>query len=497
MTVDTSVPLVILGLGPAGLERLSGEALEILRDEHRKVIARTLEHPASRELARFRTVMGCDDLYRSRADFDAVYDAIADRVVAAAQVGRVAYVVPGSAVVGERAVPRIRRRAAALGVAVDVFPGESFLDLVYARAGVDPIATGLQVVDGRDLPDPFPLHVPTVITQVDRPYVLGDVAAVLGRVLPDNTPVTILDSLGSPDESVETIPLSDVTAREPGPRTTLFLSPPAVGWHGLVVINRRLRAECPWDREQTHHSLVSHLVEEAYETVDALSRLGPEAPRGEPDFGAYAKVEEELGDLLLQVVFHATLAAETGAFGVEEVAEGIRRKLVRRHPHVFGDVDATTPDQVIANWESLKTEEKARESLMDDVPGALPAIGRADKMQRRAASVGFDWDSVEPVIAKVREELDELDEVLADPVRAAEELGDMLFATVNLARHLGLDAELALRHAADTFSERFRSVELMASEAAKRLASMSLGEMDELWNRVKAAEASRNDDQIS
>ena len=218
--------------------------------------------------------------------------------------------------------------------------------------------------------------------------------------------ITVLDRLGSTDESVITLPLSSLAGHDVGPRTTLFVDPPPSGWYGLVTVNRRLRAECPWDREQTHHSLVSHLVEEAYETVDALSRLDPEAPSGTPNFGAYAEVEEELGDLLLQVVFHATLATEAGAFGVEEVAESVRRKLVRRHPHVFADVAAGTAQQVIANWEHLKTAEKGRESLMDDIPTVMPAISRADKMQRRAASVGFDWNAVEPVIAKVREELD-------------------------------------------------------------------------------------------
>ena len=278
--------------------------------------------------------------------------------------------------------------------------------------------------------------------------------------------------------------LSGITAEE-GARTSLYLAPPPNGWFGLVTTNRRLRRECPWDREQTHHSLLPHLIEETYETVEAITRLGDDAPGGDPDFGAYAEVEEELGDLLLQVVFHATLAEEPGAFGVEEIAEGIRRKLVLRHPHVFGDVQADDASTVKANWEQIKTGEKARVSLMDDVPQAMPALSRADKLQRRAASVGFDWPEVGPVLDKLREEVDELAADLERPERAAHELGDVLFTVVNLARHLGLDPEVAFRRANDRFADRFREVERLAGAAGATLGDLSLEQLDALWDRAK------------
>jgi tetrapyrrole methylase family protein/MazG family protein len=230
---------------------------------------------------------------------------------------------------------------------------------------------------------------------------------------------------------------------------------------------------------------VSHLIEEAYETVEAISALSATAPGGEADLGAYALLEEELGDLLLQVVFHTTLAAEAGAFDIDEVAEGIRRKLVYRHPHVFGDATATEVGEVLANWEELKNVEKRRESLMDDIPAALPGVARADKIQRRVGSVGFDWPGDVPVFAKVEEELRELRGVRADRDLATAELGDLLFAVVNLARHLDVDPEVALSRANDTFAERFRIVERLAEDEGRRLRDYDLPGLDRLWETAK------------
>jgi tetrapyrrole methylase family protein/MazG family protein len=480
--------LAIVGLGPAGLDRLSARALALLDAPNRAVIARTAYHPATTQLAERRAIVTCDDIYEQAADFDDVYNTIVARVLQTARSGPTVYAVPGSAVVGERAVAEIRRRAEAEGLSVELLLGESFLDLVYAAAHVDPIIRTVKILDGRDLPDPLIHDAALIITQVDRPEVLADVAAELGRVLGDATPVLVLDRLGDSDEVVVELPLHELMTYDPGPRTSLFLDPEPAGWYGLVVVNRLLRQECPWDKKQTHHSLVSHLIEETYETVDSIRGLGADAPGGEPDYGAYAEVEEELGDLLLQVVFHATLASEVGAFDVEEVAEMVRRKLVHRHPHVFGEVVAEDAESVITNWEAIKSEEKARQSLMDDIPGAMPAMVRADKVQRRAKSVGFDWPEPEPVFAKIREELDELAAEVDDPVRASEELGDLLFAVVNLSRHLGVDPELALAGASDRFASRIRSMELDADASGRGLAEFSLDELDHLWEQAKDTE---------
>ena len=447
----------------------------MLLDPALTVVVRTLQHPAATELAAQRSVVACDDLYEAAADFATVYQGIVARVHSLADLGAVVYAVPGSPLVGEEAV----RRLVADG-SVEVIPGESFLDLVLLRTGLDPLERGLQVLDAHALGFPLLLHVPTLICQVDTPVSVLMVRDALQALLPPDTPLVRLADLGSPDEVVETVTLEDFRSEHGGLRVTLLIDVPAPGWPGLVRTNARLRAECPWDREQTHHTLARHLLEEAYEALAAIEALPVSAPAGEPDIAGYVEVEEELGDLLLQVVFHATLAAEAGIFGIEEVAEAIRRKLVARHPLVFGDVEANTAEQVLANWDRLKTAEKGRESLLDGVPAALPALSRAESLQRRAAGVGFDWPDLTGVVAKVNEELAEVLEVGADRTH---EIGDLLFSVVNLARHLEVDPEQALRGAVHRFDRRFRAV-----ESSGNLQAMTLEEMDAAWERAKGEE---------
>ncbi len=479
--------ITIVGLGPAGTSHIDGEVhLQLMADDT-SVVLRTLEHPAAAAIAAAREVHTCDDLYDTLASFDDVYAAIVDRVISAASDGPVVYAVPGSAAVGERAVPMIMARARKAGIPVSVIPGTSFLDLVYLAVGLDPIADGLQVLDARDLPDPMPLHVPTIITQVDSTLRASDVSLALMRTIDADTPVVVLDRLGSDDESVDEIAVSDLARYAAGPRTTVFIPATMSGLLGLIAINRVLRAECPWDREQTHHTLLTHLIEEAYETADAIAQLPIEAPGGDTDYGAYAEVEEELGDLLLQVVFHATLASEAGVFDIDEVAEHIRRKLVERHPHVFGDVSVEGADEVLANWEEIKAVEKNRESLMDDIPSGMTGIARAMKVQKRARSVGFDWDDPDDVIEVLRGEIDELIEARPDAAATAEELGDVLFTAVNLARHVGADPEIALRGSVDTFIQRFRAMESSFAARSISIRDASREDLEAAWIEAKSA----------
>ncbi len=240
---------------------------------------------------------------------------------------------------------------------------------------------------------------------------------------------------------------------------------------------------CPWDQEQTHLSLLPHLIEEAYETVAAIRS------------GDIRHMEEELGDLLLQVVFHAELGSETGSFDFDSICNAISDKLIRRHPHVFADASAGTSEEVLKQWDQIKAAEKEQtgqvRGYLEDVGRGFPALLRARELQKKAAKVGFDWPSPEPVLDKVREELDEVAAEIASGAseRVAEEIGDLLFSVVNLARHHKLDAETLLSAANEKFVERFHQVESALAGDGKTLREASLEEMDAAWNAVKTGES--------
>ncbi len=266
----------------------------------------------------------------------------------------------------------------------------------------------------------------------------------------------------------------------------------------LVALQDRLLAPngCPWDREQTHESLRTYLIEEAYEVLDAL------------ESGDAEKFAEELGDLLLQIIFHSALASQAGRFDVSDVIERVHTKMVRRHPHVFGAQKAGTSAQVLKNWEQLKANERradraaksksakdgeaaAPSSLLDGIPHTLPAVLEAYQVTRRAARVGFDWPDITGVLDKLREESSELEGAIAagNSAEIESEAGDLLFAAVNVARFLKLDPEIALKKANRKFIRRFQQMETQAAVEGRKLADMDASELDALWNNVKSAQS--------
>ena len=250
----------------------------------------------------------------------------------------------------------------------------------------------------------------------------------------------------------------------------------------LVKIMEKLRSPegCPWDRKQTHESLLPYLLEETYEVIDAVKK------------GSDEELKEELGDLLLQVIFHSQIAKERGAFDIEDVVDSISKKLIHRHPHVFGErEDIKTAEDVNREWEKLKEKEgKKKESLLDGIPESMPALERAYKLQKRAAKVGFDWKGFEGIKEKLIEEISEIEEEIkkGDRRKIEEEVGDLLFMAVNLARFLGVHPEIALRRANEKFEKRFRYMEKRAKEMGRDLSEMSLEEMEELWQEAKESE---------
>ena len=374
--------VVVVGLGPAGPDLITAGTVAALdRVPHRYL--RTRRHPAA---AAVPDATSFDDVYEAAGSFDEVYAAIRERLVeAAAEHGEVLYAVPGSPVVAERTVELLGDDER---VTIDVLPALSFLDLAWARLAVDPIALGARLVDGRRFEvEAAGERGPLLVGQCDQRHVLSDIKLSVE----DGPTVVVLQRLGLPDESVRTIAWDDLDRDvEADHLTSLWIpelaAPVAAELARFHQLVRRLRTDCPWDREQTHTSLTRHLLEETYEVLEAIDRVDVESGAGFDD------LEEELGDLLFQVVFHSVLAAEEGRFTLADVARGIHDKLQDRHPHVF-DPPSEAPDlgTLATDWERRKVAEKGRAGVMDGIPAALPALAYATKVQKKAASQGVDW----------------------------------------------------------------------------------------------------------
>ncbi|GAC1312314.1 MAG: nucleoside triphosphate pyrophosphohydrolase [Acidimicrobiales bacterium] len=457
MGVTARPRVTVVGLGPGGPDLLTAETAAILASG-RPTFLRTARHPAASAAVGAATF---DHHYERLESIDAVYAAIVEDVVAAAAVhGHVVYAVPGSPAVAERTVELLRAEPR---IDADVLAALSCVDLAWVRLGVDPLSDGARIVDGhRFMTEAAGQRGPLLVLQCDRPDVLSEIKLSAD---PDREPdaVVVLHRLGLPDESVQTVAWTDVDRVAPDHLTSIWIpaGEPFVGRElvAFAELVRTLRDRCPWDAEQTHQSLRRYLLEEAYEVLDAIDRL---------DESGYEGLEEELGDLLFQVYFHATLAAEEGQFTLADVARGIHDKLVRRHPHVFGGEPR--------DWDEIKRSENKPAVTLD----ALPALARAEKAQRRAAKVGFDWSGVEGAWPKVLEEIDEVR--AASPDEIAGEMGDLLFACVNVARHLRVDPESALRGATAKFERRFAEV---SRRAAARGLPFDLPTLDALWDEVK------------
>ena len=468
--------LHIVGLGPGRASLLTGETRALL-ESGLPVILRTLHHPTVAELTAI-TFRDCDDLYSAGGSFDDVYEAIIARVLEVAREHETVYAVPGNPLVAERTVRMILDRASREGIGTRVYPALSYADAVPASLGVD--LGSIQLCDGLELRiDP---QRPALVSQLfDRDRVATLKLALLD-VYPPEHQVTILSSLATPEERLTPAPLAELDHRPFSYLDSLFV--PAIDpiddvrrFDGLEYVIERLHAPdgCPWDREQTHESLRPHLLEESYEALEAIDA-------GDPD-----QLAEELGDVLLQVLMHAAVAGRLDEFTFADVNEHIARKLIRRHPHVFGGGTAKTADEVYQNWEALKQQEKPRTSILDGVPASLPALAASQSIQGRARRIGFDWPDIEGPLEKLVEEVGEFARAEGDADRE-DEFGDVLFVIANIAQRLGIDAEQALRRANGKFRRRFGLLEAIASEEGLDLKQLDLAGLDALWDRAKAAE---------
>lgn len=481
--------ITIVGLGPGPIGCMSLETWELI-SRAGTLFLRTSIHPTIEELRRrnisFRSY---DAVYDTEPDFASVYAAIADDVVKQALAGtEVVYAVPGSPMVAEQTVQLIRALAMDVDVSCRILPAMSFLDLAFNRLGVDP-QSGMTVADAADVgllpPD---LDTGLMLTQVYGPLVASDLKIrLLERFEPEKR-VNILRRLGLIDEAVISVPLYELDRHLPYDHLTSVFVPgePArqkqFTLEPLVDVMAKLRSPggCPWDIEQTHTTLRRYIIEEVYEVLEAIDEEDPQ------------HLCEELGDLLLQIVFHARMAEESRLFSMQDVVDRVVEKLVRRHPHVFGDINVRDAAEVIVNWDAIKRREKESrsESALDGIPKGLPALLRANKIQLKAAKARFDWDDIEPVWEKVAEEIAELREAAAtgEKKKIEDELGDLLFAVVNLGRFLGVESEVALNVANNKFVRRFQAMESAAEKQGLRWKELSLEQMEKLWEDAKAME---------
>lgn len=474
--------VVVVGLGPGdpGLVTAAATA-EIARVQVRFV--RTTRHPTASLVP---AAASFDALYERSATFEEVYAGIVDALVTAAtEHGEVLYAVPGSPLVLEDAVDRLRRDPR---VETAIVPAVSFLDLAWRAIGIDPVTAGVRLVDGHRFEvDAAGERGPLLVAQVHDREVLSRVKLAHEDAAGDES-ITILHHLGLPDEHVICTTWSEIDRTiEPDHLTALWIpqlaAPIAGEMARLHSLARSLREQCPWDREQTHASLVRYLVEEAYELVDALQVLDPDIP------STVDALVGELGDVLYQVEFHSVLAEEAGLFTIADVARTVHDKLVRRHPHVFGAATAETAGEVESAWERIKRDERRERgepsSPFSGVASAAPALSYAEKLQQRASTRGFDWRTTDGPLDAIADELAELRDA-AGTDGAGDELGDVLFSAVNAARHLGVDPEAALRRAANRFRARVERTIALAEAQGLDTASAPHDVLDGLWCEAKA-----------
>jgi tetrapyrrole methylase family protein/MazG family protein len=483
----TKPHITLLGLGPGDPSLLTRQAWDVLAGAT-EIHLRTRQHPAVAGLPSHLQVHSFDSLYDRLDTFEQVYETIIAQVL---ELGRrpqgVLYAVPGHPFVAEATAPEILRRAREQGMSVGVIEGLSFLEPLFSALGLDPFPH-LALVDALQLAashvPPFPPDVPALIAQIHSPAVASEVKLTLMSLYSDRHPVRLVHAARTPDQVIEDLELYEIDrSRHTGLLTALYLPPlaPETSFEAFLEVVAHLRAPdgCPWDREQTHRSLRGDLLEETYEALAAI------------DAGDVDGLREELGDLLLLILLQAQIATDDGEFTIADVLSGVNRKIVHRHPHVFGDFQVRDEQHLLQNWERLKAQErlengKGEASLLDGVSPALPALAQAEKYQQRAARVGFDWPDVQGVLDKLEEELGEV-HAAADGEERAAEIGDLLFAVANLARWYRVEPESALREANARFRRRFGFIEQAARSQGREVSALTLDEMEALWQQAKKA----------
>ena len=480
--------ITVVGLGPGDGRFVTRQTIDAIASITPRFV-RTAHHPSADLVVDAPGgAASFDHVYEHEGTFDDVYASITEQLVEAARThGHVLYAVPGSPLVLERSVRHLMARE---DIELEVLAAMSFLDLAYAALRVDPVEAGVRLVDGHEFATAAAGHTgPLLVAHTHADWVLSEIKLAVEDATGDE-PVVILQRLGTADEAVVHTTWAELERTVAADHLTCIYIPRLAAPVGAELVRfhelaRTLRERCPWDQEQTHATLVRYLLEETYEVVDALQALDANDPATDD------ALVEELGDLLYQIEFHATIAEQEGRFSMADVARGVHDKLVRRHPHVFGDVEAADSATVLTNWDAIKRDEKKRTSVFDGVAMSQPSLGYAFTVQRKAAKVGFDWPDVTGALAKIPEETAEIVAAFASGEHRAveDEVGDLLFAVVNVARHLDVEPEAALRAAVGKFRRRFEQVEQLARERGIDLHASDLTTLDALWDEVKTAQS--------
>lgn len=460
-------------------DNMSAAALKAIENAD-KLFCQTLMHSTAEWLNSMHPV-SMDDLYDNCTDFDELNSAIADRVTDF-DCDSAAFAVLGGGI-DHALCEKLKACAEKKDVAVQVLPGTGFAECALAESGVL-FGDCTCICKATALPKEINPYIMLGIEEIGTVLRAGEIKLALTEFYPDEYEV-ILSRIESGEYKHARIKLMELDRQQGYGADTVLIVPPAkfeeLTRHGaddLLTVLKRLRAPggCPWDAEQTHESLKTTLVEESYEVLDAINTQDENA------------LMEELGDLLLQIAFHAEIEEEFANFNFRDVTTGIVNKLVYRHPHVFGDVQVSGTADVLANWEVLKRNEKHQKNQSEvilAIPKSFPALVRSYKVQKKAADVGFDWSSADEAFYKIGEETAELREAMRDNSNIDEELGDLLFAVVNVARLLKRDPELCLYDAAEKFAQRFMKMESLVMADGLSLKDMNLEQMDAYWERAK------------
>lgn len=476
----------VIGLGAGDINQLPLGIYRKLKDTDAVIYTRTLDHPVIETLVEEGIhFYSFDAMYEAEEDFASVYENIVAHLLEQAKESSLIYTVPGHPMLAEKTVQLLLEQE---DIEVEIQGGQSYLDALFTSLKIDPI-DGFQFVDGTSFERRqlnYEQHL--VFCQVYDQFIASDVKLTLLEDLPPDYEITVIEAAGTAQEKLVQIPLEELDHSVEVTNLTSVYVPPTEPtqlnhmFYRLVEVIQRLRAPggCPWDQKQTHESLREYTIEEVYELIDAIDAEDDD------------NIIEELGDILMHVLLHSQIGDDAGYFSIDDVVHSITNKMIHRHPHVFGNVEVDSVDDVLTNWDALKQEEKGkeRESILDGIPKHLPSLSKAYKLQQKAAKVGFDWKEAESIWEKLAEEVTEVKDAIAEGNidHIEDEFGDVLFVVANLMRFYKIHPEVALNRTNNKFFSRFSYVEKEAQKSGKRLEENTLEELDYYWDQAKERE---------